>query len=73
MCECVFYERDKGHDSEQVSAVLVGIVRCVHPAGRRDGVEEGGRGKRKGGKNTTEGDGSAEQHSFFTDPSSVRV
>ncbi|MCI4385710.1 hypothetical protein PGIGA_G00053830 [Pangasianodon gigas] len=38
----VFKERDKGHDSEQVSAVLLGVVRCLHPAGRRDGVKEGG-------------------------------
>lgn len=36
------YVRDKGHDSEQVSAVLVGVLRCLHPAGRRDGVKEGG-------------------------------
>ncbi|KAB5550229.1 hypothetical protein PHYPO_G00051400 [Pangasianodon hypophthalmus] len=44
------YERDKGHDSEQVSAVLLGVVRCLHPAGRRDGVKEGGSERGREGR-----------------------
>ncbi|KAG7322132.1 hypothetical protein KOW79_014990 [Hemibagrus wyckioides] len=39
-----------GHDSEQVSAVLVGVVRCLHPAGRRDGVKEGGSERGREGR-----------------------
>lgn len=41
---------DKGHDLEQVSAVLVGVVRCLHPAGRRVGVKEGGSEREREGE-----------------------